>query len=60
MAAGLDLLYTMERAWFEARHGITGCCKGLHVTAAVDLLAAAPVLSATTLRTERRLSSEQR
>ncbi len=48
-ADGLDLLYTMERAWFEARHGIAGRRKDSHVTAAVDLLAAAPVLSATTL-----------
>ncbi len=48
-ADGLDLLYTMERAWFEARHSIAGRRRDSHVTAAVDLLAAAPVLSATTL-----------
>ncbi|MDD2766001.1 MAG: hypothetical protein PHE83_18720 [Opitutaceae bacterium] len=48
-ADGLDLLYTMERAWFEARHSIAGRRKDSHVTTAVDLLAAAPVLSATTL-----------
>ncbi len=48
-ADGLDLLYTMERAWFEARHSIAGRRKDSHVTAAVDLLAAAPALSATTL-----------
>ncbi|WP_216856439.1 hypothetical protein [Acidisphaera sp. S103] len=46
---GLDLLYTMERAWFEARHSIAGRRKDSHITSAVDLLAAAPVLSATTL-----------
>jgi len=45
----LDLLYTMERAWFAARHGIAGRRRDSHFTAAVDLLAAAPVLSATTL-----------
>ena len=39
----------MECAWFEARHGIARRRKDSHVTAAVDLLAAAPVLSATTL-----------
>jgi hypothetical protein len=48
-ADSLDLLYTMERAWFEARRGIAGRRKDSHVTSAVDLLAAAPVLSATTL-----------
>lgn len=45
----LDLLTAMERAWFEARRGIAGHRKDSHVAAAVDLLAAAPVLSATTL-----------
>jgi hypothetical protein len=48
-ADGLDLLYTMERGWFEARRGIAGRRKDSHVAAVVDLLAAAPVLSATTL-----------
>jgi hypothetical protein len=48
-ADGLDLLFSMERAWFEARHSIAGRRKDSHVTAAVDLLAAAPMLSATTL-----------
>lgn len=48
-ADGLDLLYTMERAWFEARHGVAGRRKDAHVAGVVDLLAAAPMLSATTL-----------
>ncbi|MGE4529437.1 MAG: hypothetical protein AB7D00_13815 [Rhodospirillaceae bacterium] len=48
-ADGLDLLTTMERAWFEARHSIAHRRKDSHVTSAVDLLAAAPLLSATTL-----------
>ncbi|WP_287786380.1 hypothetical protein [Acidiphilium sp.] len=48
-ADGLDLLYTMERGWFEARRGIAGRRKDSHVAPVVDLLAAAPVLSATTL-----------
>ena len=48
-ADGLDLLYAMERAWFEARRGIAGRRKDSHVAPVVDLLAAAPVLSATTL-----------
>lgn len=46
---GLDLLYTMERAWFEARRRIAGRRKDSHDAAAVDVLAASPVLSATTL-----------
>ena len=46
---GLDLLTTLERAWFEARRGIAGRRKDSHDAAAVDVLAAAPVLSATTL-----------
>ncbi len=48
-ADGLDLLTTLERAWFEARRGIAGRRKDAHDAAAVDVLAAAPVLSATTL-----------
>lgn len=45
----LDLLYAMERAWFDARRGIAGRRKDSHDAAAIDVLAAAPVLSATTL-----------
>lgn len=48
-ADGLDLLTTMERRWFEARQGVAGRRKTSHAAASVDLLAAAPVLSATTL-----------
>lgn len=39
----------MERAWFEARQNIAGHRRDSHITAGVDLLAATPVLSATTL-----------
>ena len=46
---GLDLLYAIERAWFTARGAIAGRRKDSHDAAAVDVLAAAPVLSATTL-----------
>ncbi|HUZ63625.1 MAG TPA: hypothetical protein VMU82_07920, partial [Acetobacteraceae bacterium] len=46
---GLDLLYTLERSWFEARRAIAGRRKTSHAAAAVDLLAAAPVISATSL-----------
>jgi len=45
----LDLLVTMERAWFEARRAIAPRRKTSHVVAAVDVLAAAPVISATSL-----------
>ena len=48
-ADGLDLLYALERAWFEARRAIAGRRRDSHDAAAVDVLAAAPVLSATTL-----------
>ena len=48
-ADGLDLLYTLERAWFDARRGIAGRRRDSHDAAAVDVLVAAPVLSATTL-----------
>lgn len=49
-AAGyLDLLVTMERRWFAARRGITGRRKNSHAAAAVDVLAAAPVISAASL-----------
>ncbi len=48
-ADALDLLYAMERAWFDARRGVAGRRKDSHDAAAVDVLAAAPVLSATTL-----------
>jgi hypothetical protein len=48
-ADGLDLLTTLERAWFDARRAIAGRRKDSHDAAAVDVLAAAPVLSATTL-----------
>lgn len=46
---GLDLLYALERAWFTARGAIGGRRKDSHDAAAVDVLAAAPLLSATTL-----------
>ncbi len=48
-ADNLDLLITMERSWFEARRSITGRRKTSHAAAAVDVLAAAPVISATSL-----------
>jgi hypothetical protein len=45
----LDLLVTMERRWFAARRGITGRRKNSYAAAAVDVLAAAPVISAASL-----------
>jgi hypothetical protein len=55
-ADGLDLLYTMERAWFDARSGVAGRRKDSHDAAAVDVLAAAPMLSATTLARVLRIA----
>ncbi len=46
---GLDLIRDLERAWFTARTAITGRRCNSRASAAVDLLAAAPVISATTL-----------
>ncbi|HTH99816.1 MAG TPA: hypothetical protein VL752_02620 [Acidisoma sp.] len=48
-ADGLDLLYALERAWFSARRAMAGRRKDAHDARAVDVLGAAPVLSATTL-----------
>jgi hypothetical protein len=48
-ADALDLLTTMERAWFDACRGIAGRRKDSHDAAAVDVVAAAPMPSATTL-----------
>lgn len=45
----LDLLFTMERAWFAARGVVAGRRRDSHDTAVIDVLAAAPMLSATTL-----------
>ena len=39
----------LERAWFDARRGVAGRRRDSHDAAAVDVLAAAPLLSATTL-----------
>jgi hypothetical protein len=45
----LQLLYTMERAWFTARGAVAGRRSTSRAAAAVDVLAAAPLVSATTL-----------
>jgi hypothetical protein len=48
-ADDLQLLSTMERAWFTARAAVAGRRSTSRAVAAVDVLAAAPLLSATTL-----------
>jgi hypothetical protein len=48
-ADGLQLLATMERSWFAARTAVAGRRRHSRATAAVDILAAAPLVSATTL-----------
>jgi hypothetical protein len=45
----LQLLTTMERAWFTARASVAGRRSTSRAAAAVDVLAMAPLLSATTL-----------
>lgn len=48
-ADGRQLLMDLERAWFAACAAIADRRRDSHATAAVDLFAATPVLSATTL-----------
>ena len=48
-ADGLALLRLIERSWFQARHAVAGRRCDSHAAAAIDLLAAAPLLSATSL-----------
>ena len=48
-ADALDLLFALERAWFVARRAVAGRRRTSRAAAAVDLLAAAPLLSASSL-----------
>jgi hypothetical protein len=48
-ADALDLLFTMERSWFTARRSVAARRRDSHDARAVDVLAATPLLSATTL-----------
>ncbi len=48
-ADGLQLLLDLEHAWFAARRKVAGRRRNSRAAAAIDLLAAAPLLSATTL-----------
>jgi hypothetical protein len=48
-ADGLALLRLIERGWLQARQAVTGRRRDSHAAAAIDLLAAAPLLSATSL-----------
>jgi hypothetical protein len=48
-ANALQLLLDLERAWLTARRAVAGRRRTSRASAAVDLLAAAPLLSATTL-----------
>ena len=48
-ADGLDRLVALERAWRAARRAVTGRRRNSRAAAAVDFLAAAPLLSATSL-----------
>ena len=42
-------MHQIERHWFAARHVVAGRRRDSHAAAAVDMLAAAPLLSATSL-----------
>jgi hypothetical protein len=46
---GQQLLRTLERAWFTARHAVAGRRATSRAAAAIDILAAAPLVSATSL-----------
>lgn len=48
-ADGRQLLIDLERAWFAARAAVAGRRRDSHAAAAVDMLAAAPIISATSL-----------
>jgi hypothetical protein len=48
-ADGRQLLMDLERAWFAARSAVAGRRRDSHAAAAVDLLAATPLISATSL-----------
>ena len=48
-ADGLDLLVALERAWRAARRAVAGRRRHSRAAAAVDLLAAAPLVSASSL-----------
>ena len=45
----LDLLFALERAWFAARRVVAGRRRHSRAAVAVDILAAAPLVSATSL-----------
>src|SRR5437764_1207821 len=45
----LQLLFDLERAWFAARRAVAGRRRTSRAAAAIDLLAATPLLSATSL-----------
>ena len=45
----LDLLFAMDRAWFAARAAVAGRRRTSRAAAAVDILAATPLVSATSL-----------
>jgi hypothetical protein len=48
-ADGRQLLMDLERAWLAARAAVAGRRRDSHAAAAVDMLAATPLISATTL-----------
>ena len=45
----LDLLFALQRAWFQARRAVAGRRRHSRAATAIDILAAAPLVSATSL-----------
>ena len=54
--AGLTLLRLLEREWVAARSAVRGRRRDSHAVAAVDVMAAAPVVSATSLACGLRIA----
>ncbi len=50
-ADALQLLFDMQRVWFAARRAVAGRRRNSRAAAAIDILAAAPLVSATSLAT---------
>jgi hypothetical protein len=55
-ADGRQLLMDLERAWFAARSAVAGRRRDSHIAAAVDVLAAVPLVSATSLAAGLRVT----
>jgi hypothetical protein len=57
---GIALIATLERHWFAARRAVAGRRRDSRAAAAIDILAAAPLLSATSLGQAVGMATKQR